>query len=156
MATHDITVGTASYSWDGSAMSTILHQRLTATVADPFVNGDTYQLWHIPAGCICRYGWYVVRTTDAGTGTITINAVSTAATVPMVTTGATTGAAGTAILPANTLVGKWFEVAGTINVVIGTADLTTSVVDIFVEITNCTVRADAALDHIHASSTPTA
>jgi hypothetical protein len=156
MSTHDITVGTASRSWDGSAMITTLHQRLTSTVADPFVTGDTYQLWHIPAGCICFYGWYVVRTTDAGTGTITLNAVSTAGTVPMLTTQAVSGAAGTAILPANTLVGKWFEVAGTIDVVIGTANLTTSVVDVFVMIIDSTVRADAALDHIHASSTPTA
>lgn len=156
MATHDITIGTASYGWDGSNAITLLHQRLTATVADPFVTGDTYQLFHIPAGSICFYGWYVVRTTDAGTGTITINATSTAATVPMVTTGATSGAAGTAILPANSLVGKWFEVAGTIDVVIGTANLTTSVVDVFVMIVNSAVRADAALAHIHASSTPTA
>ena len=155
MATHDITVGTAGYSWDGSAMSTVLSQRITATVADPLVTGDTYQLWHMPAGTICKAGWFVIRTVDVSTGTITINATSTAATVPMVTTGAVRGAVGTAILPATGWVYKWFEVAGTIDVVIGTANITTLVVDIYVEIMNTTVRADKALDHIHASSVPT-
>jgi len=151
MSTNDITVGSAGYSWDGNNMITLLHQRIAATVAKPLVTGDTYQLFHIPAGSICLYGWYVVRTTDAGTGTITINAVSTAATVPMVTTQATSGAAGTAILPATGWVGKWFEVDGTINVVIGTANLTTSVVDVFVMIVNSTVRADAAARIVYAS-----
>jgi len=151
MAT-DRTVGSAGFSWDGKDIGcNILHKRIAATVAKPLVSGTTYNIFDIPKGAVCKGAWYIVRTTDAGTGTITVNAVSTGATVTMITTGATSGAAYTGIFPGAGLVYKAFEVAGTIDIIIGTADLTTSVFDLFVEIADCNVTAQAALDITYAS-----
>ena len=151
MATNDITVGSASYSWDGKDIgSNILHQRIAATVAKPLVNGDTYQIFHIPAGAVCRAAWYIIRTLDAGGGTITVNATSTG-TVAMLTTQATSGAAGSGIFPAAAAVYGGFPAAGTIDIVIGAANLTTAVFDLFVEIARCDVTAQAAAATIYAS-----
>ncbi len=135
----DITKGSAGYTWDGKDITTVLHQRVTATVAKPLVSGTTYHIFNIPAFTFVEVGWYKIVTLDAGGGTVTLNAVSTAGTITLITTGATSGVAGTAVIPANTETHhKWCEVAGTIDIVIGTANLTTAVIDVFVKVVNST------------------
>jgi len=138
----DITSSHAGFPFAGENKVSVLQQRITATTAKPWVSGTTYHVFNIPINTLALTAWYEIVTLDAGGATVTVNFASTAASITAITTGATSGAAGTAVIPANTsTVHKWYEVAGTVDIVIGGANATTAVIDLFVAVVNSAVQS---------------
>jgi hypothetical protein len=142
----------AGMPWDGKDKEYTLHQRVTATVAKPLVTSTVYRVLNVPAGVLCTRVAYKVVTKDASSGVLTVQATSPKGSTKMITSGTLYTTAGYyAYVSSGSLAPKFFEAAGTIDIVPHTVSPTTLVIDVFAKFLDLSVNTTQDTDTVYAS-----
>jgi len=152
----NIAVGSAGFPWDGKDKSTWIHQRVTATTAKPLVGSTVYRIMNIPAGAyVERVAYRIVTKSNISSTVMTIRAKTPVSSARLITSASLATTAGKYAYISSTSgtaasQGKFFEVAGTIDIIaksVGAAN--TVVIDVFAKLLDLNVNTTNDTDTIY-------